>query len=110
MLRTWALVKVSFDFSVALSLFYCSYLWEPRVFIESSCARLISSCLAFCFFYAFGHFSEILGAFKTSLCNALIKGQIERSSDKYLDLIYDDEPLPRCFGGFAGLASIVLVL
>jgi len=34
----------------------------------------------------------------------------ERSSDKYLDLIYDDKPLPRCFGGFAGLASIAFAL
>ena len=103
-------MKVSFDFSVALSLFCCSYFWQPRVFIEPSCARFISSCLVFCLFYAFGHLSEILGAFKTSLCNALIKGEIERSSDKYLDLIYDDEPLPRCFGGSAWLASFVLVL
>ena len=103
-------LKVSFDFSVALNQFYCSYLWEPRVFIEPSYARLISSCLVFCFFYVFGHLSEILGAFKTSLCNALIKGEIERSSDKYLDLIYDDEPLPRCFGGSARLTSIVLVI
>ena len=103
-------MKVSFDFSVALSLFCCSYLWEPRVFIEPSCAHLVSSVLVFCFFYAFGHLSETLGAFKTSLCNALIKGEIEKSSDKYLDLIYDDEPLLRCFGGFAGLASIAVVL
>jgi hypothetical protein len=66
--------------------------------------------MCFCFFYASGHLSENLGAFKTSLCNALIKGEIERSSDKYLDLIYDDEPLPRCFGGSCWLASFAFAL
>ena len=73
------LSKMSFDSLAALS---CDpFLWEPSSFsVESSRSLLMSSGLVLGFYLAFGH---SLGLFLLSchlFDNALIKGEIERSS------------------------------